>query len=310
MRALHQRKTSSLRKKGADGSSRAHGRAVRADWAPWLFFGLDWFCSPLKTTRGRITTVALEPTEVAETILPPPKLPDLDLAAILGSTLPYTTISSVWDGAVVEYGIAAHKAEPASRDSLSGDGDQHTSGGQKPPRRRVLPFIGTPLVLMDVVLPWDYKVVMTRESFTMVSSVPEAGGVLRAVGKEVLAVRHPYSSCATAAWETMGGTAQRRKRLCSLFNTENVSIRVGEEWLVLTPADKLGLSYVIQAQDLNSIHEEGQLEEEMQDLNSIHEEGQFEKERQNLNSIHEEGQLEEKMEFLCNVEEEYAPRLG
>ncbi|MED6182628.1 hypothetical protein PIB30_030367 [Stylosanthes scabra] len=85
--------------------------------------------------------------------------------------------------------------------------------------------------------------------------------------------------------------------------------------------------------DLNSKHEEGQLEEEMQDPNSIYEEGQFEEEKQDLdsindvgqleeqmefrdfvlldmNSIHEDGQLEEKMEFLCNVDEEYVPKIG
>ncbi|MED6201528.1 hypothetical protein PIB30_095973 [Stylosanthes scabra] len=43
------------------------------------------------TAKGRIATAALEPVEVAETISPPPKPPDLDPAVILGVTLPYTT---------------------------------------------------------------------------------------------------------------------------------------------------------------------------------------------------------------------------
>ncbi|MED6140941.1 hypothetical protein PIB30_098500, partial [Stylosanthes scabra] len=41
-------------------------------------------------TKGRIATTDLEPTEVAETILPPPKLLDLDLMVILEAALPYT----------------------------------------------------------------------------------------------------------------------------------------------------------------------------------------------------------------------------
>ncbi|MED6179440.1 hypothetical protein PIB30_001204 [Stylosanthes scabra] len=48
--------------------------------------------------------------------------------------------------------------------------------------------------------------------------------------------------------------------------------------------------------DLNSIHEEPQLEDQMEDLDSIHEEGQLEEGTQDLNSIHEEGQLEEGMQ--------------
>ncbi|MED6218388.1 hypothetical protein PIB30_026351 [Stylosanthes scabra] len=53
--------------------------------------------------------------------------------------------------------------------------------------------------------------------------------------------------------------------------------------------------------DLNSIHEEGQLEEEMEDLNSIHEEGHLEEEIVDLNFIHEEGQLEEEKRKLMSV---------
>ncbi|MED6109506.1 hypothetical protein PIB30_034299 [Stylosanthes scabra] len=45
--------------------------------------------------------------------------------------------------------------------------------------------------------------------------------------------------------------------------------------------------------DLNSIHEESQLEEQMEDLNSIHEEPQLEKQMEDLNSIHEEPQLDD-----------------
>ncbi|MED6163080.1 hypothetical protein PIB30_076494 [Stylosanthes scabra] len=63
-------------------------------------------------------------------------------------------------------------------------------------------------------------------------------------------------------------------------------------------------------QDLNSMHEVGQLEEQMEDLNSIHELGQLEEQTEDLNSIHELGQLEEQTEFLCNVDEEYVPKVG
>ncbi|MED6181391.1 hypothetical protein PIB30_018897 [Stylosanthes scabra] len=48
----------------------------------------------------------------------------------------------------------------------------------------------------------------------------------------------------------------------------------------------------------------------MEDMNSIHEEGHLEEEMEDMNSIHEEGQLEEKMKFLCNVDEEYVPKVG
>ncbi|MED6186023.1 hypothetical protein PIB30_062730 [Stylosanthes scabra] len=36
-----------------------------------------------------------------------------------------------------------------------GDGDRRTSGGQKPPRRRVFPFFGKPSILLAAVLPWN-----------------------------------------------------------------------------------------------------------------------------------------------------------
>ncbi|MED6209142.1 hypothetical protein PIB30_051957 [Stylosanthes scabra] len=62
--------------------------------------------------------------------------------------------------------------------------------------------------------------------------------------------------------------------------------------------------------DLNSIHEESQLEEQMEDLNSIDEVGQLDDHFEDLNSINEVRQLEDQTEFLCNVDEEYVPKVG
>ncbi|MED6223504.1 hypothetical protein PIB30_074571 [Stylosanthes scabra] len=73
-----------------------------------------------------------------------------------------TPVVTVGDGAAaVENSTAAHKTEPASReedyarDSAAGQGDRCISSIQKPPRRRVLPFIGKQPVLMAAVLPWN-----------------------------------------------------------------------------------------------------------------------------------------------------------
>ncbi|MED6194927.1 hypothetical protein PIB30_033148 [Stylosanthes scabra] len=71
-------------------------------------------------------------------------------------------------------------------------------------------------------------------------------------------------------------------------------------------------------EDLNSIHEEPQLKEQMEDLNSIHEEPQLKEQMEDLNSIHEEPQLKEQMEDMNSIHEEpqleeqmeYAKRAG
>ncbi|MED6159508.1 hypothetical protein PIB30_042912 [Stylosanthes scabra] len=46
------------------------------------------------------------------------------------------------------------------------------------------------------------------------------------------------------------------------------------------------------------------------DLNSIHEEPQLEEQMEDVNSINEAGQLEDQTEFMCNVDEEYVPKVG
>ncbi|MED6124104.1 hypothetical protein PIB30_055957 [Stylosanthes scabra] len=43
--------------------------------------------------------------------------------------------------------------EDGKRDSVSGDGDRHLSSGRLSPRRRVLPFVGKPPILLAAVLP-------------------------------------------------------------------------------------------------------------------------------------------------------------
>ncbi|MED6226000.1 hypothetical protein PIB30_099084 [Stylosanthes scabra] len=42
----------------------------------------------------------------------------------------------------------------------------------------------------------------------------------------------------------------------------------------------------------------------------MHEEPQLEEQMEDLNSINEVGQLEDQTEFLCNVDEEYVPKVG
>ncbi|MED6110517.1 hypothetical protein PIB30_043770 [Stylosanthes scabra] len=258
--------------------------------------------------KGRIATVALEPAEVAEMILPPPKPPDLDPAMILGVTSPYMadmrhpkgdggerprsvaglrrredkssaadgspvvesqkTISSVGDGAaveygiaVVEYGIAAHKAEPASReedgtrDSAAGDGDRRTSSGQKPPRRRYIPFVGKPPILLATVLPW------TRDKSPLIVKKEEGASVHKLVIVGDFAATTTAKQREEAVVVFGGGSrivAQEKGKMALqsffLFKIENDwrLVGVGEQ---LLPFPGLGLHLMFQAQFNNLLCE-------------------------------------------------------
>ncbi|MED6213638.1 hypothetical protein PIB30_095261 [Stylosanthes scabra] len=62
--------------------------------------------------------------------------------------------------------------------------------------------------------------------------------------------------------------------------------------------------------DLNSMHEEPQLEEQTEVLKSIDEVGQLDDHFEDLNSIDQVGQLDDQTESLFNVDEEHVPKVG